>query len=96
MVLNRVKIEKELEKYSKYISRAEFSGEFYKFLTSALIRSLITLQAGLKTGIWILEGRGPFLEIPGNLPGPLSTFLNVFSPIRQRLQTWYFANVFIE
>ena len=39
---------------------------------------------------------GPFLESPGNLPSPLSIFLNVFSPITQQLQTWYLANVFIE
>ena len=30
----------------------------------------------------------PFLESPGNLPGLISIFLNVFSPIRQRLQTY--------
>ena len=27
--------------------------------------------------------RGPFLESPGNLPGPISIFLNVLSPIAQ-------------
>ena len=39
---------------------------------------------------------GPFLESPGNLPGPLSIFLNVFSPITQWLQALYLANVIIE
>ena len=29
------------------------------------------------------RARGPFLESPGNLPGPISIFLNVFSPIKQ-------------
>ena len=27
--------------------------------------------------------RGPFLESPGNLSGPISIFFNVFSPITQ-------------
>ena len=30
------------------------------------------------------------------VPGPISIFLNVFSPITQWLQTWFLANVFIE
>ena len=29
------------------------------------------------------EARGPFLESPGNLSGPISIFLNVFSLITQ-------------
>ena len=42
------------------------------------------------------EAWAPFLESPGNLPGPISMFLNVSSPIAQWLQIWYLANVFIE
>ena len=40
----------EKEKNQKYIIRAEFWGEFYLFLTSALMRSLITLQARSENG----------------------------------------------
>ena len=47
------------------------------FLVSNQIESKFTLT--LTTGlVW-----GPFLEIPGNLPGPIIIFLNVFSPITQ-------------
>ena len=38
----------------------------------------------------------PFLETPGNLPGPISIFLIFFSTITQWLETRYFANVFID
>ena len=38
-------------KYPKYIIRVEFSGAFYQFLTSALMRSSITLQQRSKTGM---------------------------------------------
>ena len=57
MVLNRVWFSREPQErinvfpfstqnelYRKRIIQAEFSGEFYYFLTSAVMRSLITLQ----------------------------------------------------
>ena len=40
----------EKGQYPKFIIRAEFSGEFYQFLTSALVRNLITLQARSENG----------------------------------------------
>ena len=36
--------------YPKYIIQAEFSSEFYQFLTSALMWSLITLEARSENG----------------------------------------------
>ena len=75
-------------------------GQIHKVLLSfkRYILSIVSKQLSI---VMVTNGcefgsRGPFLESPGNLPGLLSIFLNVFSPITERLQTWYFANVFIE
>ena len=40
----------EKGQYPKFIILAEFSGEFYQFLTSALVRIVITLQARSENG----------------------------------------------
>ena len=45
----------------------------YKPLSTFIVRDLGRSQ----------RFRGPFLESPGNLPGPISIFLTVFSPITQ-------------
>ena len=62
----------------------------------------VLLLVGLGDAFWcyysstLFQTWGPFLENPGNLPGPISIFLNVLSLITQGLQTWYLANIFIE
>ena len=40
----------EEEEYPKYIIRAEFSGEFYQFLNSLLMRRLVTVQQTSENG----------------------------------------------
>ena len=58
----------------------------YEYCTSVHKCKKIVVVVKKETGRNIPNlqvGRGPFLESLCNLPGPISIFLNVFSPIKQ-------------